>query len=400
MRKDVDGILAEKGIESMLFYSESQANANMYYLTGFLAPDPFIFLKQVDHEPLLVVSQMELPRARKESLVKDVHSHFDYDYVKIVKASPDPKLGAIKFVAQVAKEELGTNKPVYVPFNLPVMLADVLRKEGLKIRPLFDVVEKARETKEPHEIESIKSVQRAVEQATSKAIETIKDAQIGANDALFHREDGRKQKLTAGKLRSIFDHVFADNGCIADAETIIACGPGGADPHYSGKSDDVIKANQPIVIDVFPKNVKTRYLSDMTRTVVRGKASKTVRKMFETVLETKNVCMDAVKADVLGSEMQKLCYTLFEKAGYETIRGGKQIAKGYLHGLGHGVGLDIHEGPSMSEFYKLALEEHNVVSVEPGLYDPKIGGVRIEDLVEVTKKGCNNLTQTKTFLEI
>jgi Xaa-Pro aminopeptidase len=161
-----------------------------------------------------------------------------------------------------------------------------------------------------------------------------------------------------------------------------------------------LKANQPIVLDVFPRSVKRRYVSDMTRTIVKGKASEAVKRMFETVFQVKEAVIDAVKAGVLGSEMQNLCFKIFENAGYQTVRGGKQISKGYNHGLGHGVGLDVHEGPSMSEFYKHPLEEHNIVTVEPGLYDPDIGGVRIEDIVEVTKKGCTDLTKMKVCLEV
>ncbi len=399
MRKDIDQILAEKGINSMLLYSESFKDVNMYYLTGFLAPDPFVFLKQVDQEPILVVNQMELARAKKESNIKDVRSYFDYDYMRIVKSASDPKVGMMKFVASIAKKELGTTKPIYVPPNLPVILADVLRYEGLKIKPLFDVVEKARETKEREEIEAIKSVQRTVEEATSKAIEFITNADVNAKGVLYYRENGKRKSLTAGKVRSIFNHVFADRGCIAE-DTIVACGPKSSDPHYSGEANDVLKANQPIVLDVFPKSVKKRYVSDMTRTIVKGKASKAVKKMFETVLQTKNAAIDFIKAGVLGSYMQNLCYDMLEKAGYQTIRGGKQITKGYLHGLGHGIGLEVHDGPRMNEFYTYPLEEHNVVTVEPGLYDPKIGGVRIEDVVEVTKKGCVNLTKMDIFLEV
>lgn len=400
MRKDVDEILAEKGVGSMLLYSESVKDANMYYLTRFLAPDPFVFLKQVDAEPIIVVGQMERARAEKESCIKNVRSFLDYDYVRIVKSASDPNIGEMRFVATVVKKELGTNETIYVPPNLPVALADVLRQEGLKLRPLFDVVEKARRTKEREEIEAIESVQRAVEEATSKAIELIKNAEVDANGRLFLREDGKKNPLTAGKVRSVFDHTFADRGCVSEEETIVACGPRGADPHYSGEASDVLKADQPVVLDVFPKSVRKRYVSDMTRTIVKGSASKTVKKMFETVLETKNVAADVIRAGVLGSDMQKLCYDMLEKAGYQTIRGGKQISKGYTHGLGHGIGLAIHEAPRMSEFYKYPLEEHNVVLVEPGLYDPEIGGVRIEDVVEVTKKGCNNLTRMEIFLEV
>ncbi|MEM4704831.1 MAG: Xaa-Pro peptidase family protein [Candidatus Bathyarchaeia archaeon] len=399
MRKDVDKILAEKGVDSMLMYSDSVKNANMFYMTGFLAPDPFIFLKKVDEDPLIVVSQMEKPRAEKESRVKDVRSIFEYDYVKVIKSCSDPKMGGMKFVASVAKKELG-GKAIYVPPHLSVVLADVLREEGLKIKPMFDVIEKARATKEPEEIEAIKTVQRVVEKATTEAISLIANSEIGSNNKLVYREDGKKAFLTVRKVRSVFDHTFVENGCIAEEETIVACGPRSADPHYSGEAHDVLKANQPIVLDVFPRSVKKRYVADMTRTVVKGKASKKVKQMFETVFETKAAVMDVLKAGVLGSEMQEMCYKLLEKAGYQTARGGKQITKGYMHGLGHGIGLEVHEEPRMSEFYDQPLQEHNIVSVEPGLYDPAVGGVRIEDIVEVSKTGCKNLTRMEVALEI
>lgn len=400
MRKDIDGVLAKKGLSAMLLHSESCKNANMYYLTKFLAPDPFIFLKRVDEDPLIVVSQMELPRAKKESSVENVRSYADYDYARIIKSASDPKVGGVKFVAAVAQKELGTDKLVYVPPDFPAMLADVLRNDGLKITPMFDVVEKARETKESEEIEAIKSVQETVEEATSKAIEFIANADVGTDGTLLHREDGKRKPLMVGRIRAIFDHVFADRGCVAAEETIIACGPKCAIPHYSGDARDILKANQTIVLDVFPRSVKKRYVSDMTRTIVKGRASRVVKKMFETVFQVRGAVLDAIKAGVPGDKMQELCYDIFEKAGYQTVKGGKKISEGYLHSIGHGVGLEVHEGPSMSEFSKYPLEEHNVVTVEPGLYDPDLGGVRIEDIVEVTKKGCNNMTNMDICLEV
>jgi Xaa-Pro aminopeptidase len=400
VKKDIDRILAEKKLDSMLFYSESYQNANMYYLTGFKAPDPFIFMKKVGEDPLMVIGQMELSRARKEANVKDVRSYQDYDYMQIVRSTLDPKIGGMKFIASVAKKELGTHEPIFVAPSFPTMLGDVLRSEDLKIKPMFDVVEKARETKEAHEIEAIKYVQKTVEEATMKAIELIANAEVGPNGRLFYREGGKKKQLLVGRVRSIFNHTFVDRGCVSEEETIIACGPGGADPHYAGNAEDVLKADQPIVMDVFPRSVGNRYFSDMTRTIVKGRSSKPVKKMFEAVLEARNAALDAIRAGVLGSKMQNLCYDVLEKAGYQTIRGGRQISKGYTHGLGHGVGLEVHEGPSMSELAKSPLEEHSIVTVEPGLYDPKIGGMRIEDIVEVTKKGCNDLTKMEICLEV
>lgn len=400
MRKDLENILENKGAKALLHYSESFKDSNMYYLSGFLAPDPFLYLKRTGRDPLLVVSTMEYPRAKKEASVKIVKSYAEYDYLKIVKSVPDPNVGFTKFIATVTKKELGQDLVICVPPNFPVSVADALRNEGLIIKPVFDVVEKARETKEPHEIEAVKETQKAVEAATEKIIDTISNAEVGSNQTLFVKENGKKQKLTVGKIKAMFGHYFIENDCVTEQPLIVACGPKGADPHYDGLPTDVLKADQPIILDICPRNLRTRYWSDMTRTIVKGRAHKQVKEMFETVLEAKNAAMDAIHAGTLGSEMQNLCFNIFEKKGYDTVRGGKQITKGYTHGLGHGVGLEIHEGPRMSEFYPFPLEEHNVVTVEPGLYDPMVGGVRIEDIVEITKRGCNNFTKMEICLEL
>jgi Xaa-Pro aminopeptidase len=400
MRRDVDRFLAEQKLESLLLYSDSFSSANMYYLTGFLAPDPFIFLKKVDEDAILIIGQLELARAKKESRVKDVRSYFDYDFMSIVRSASDWREGVMKFVASVAKKELGAGASICVPPNLSVILADGLRKAGLKIKPVFDVVEKARETKEEEEVEAIASVQKTVEEGTGKIIDLIATAEPGPKGNLYFRENGKKRLLTVGKLRSVLDHVFVDRGCVDENYSIIACGPHGAMGHYFGKSGDVLKANETVVLDIFPKNATSRYFSDMTRTVVKGRASKEIKRMFETVLQVRGAALDAIKAGVIGKDMQILCYNIFEKARYETIRGGKQVVKGYNHSLGHGVGLEVHEGPGMGEMSKFPLEEHNIITVEPGLYDPKIGGVRIEDIVEVTKKGCRNLTEMEINPEV
>jgi Xaa-Pro aminopeptidase len=343
---------------------------------------------------------MEYSRAKKQSQVKDVVSVEEYGYTRIVKSSRDPNVGFSKFIASVAEKEFGKGTVICVPPNFPVSAADALRKEGLNIKPVFDVVEKARETKEPSELEAVGATQKVAEEATKKVINLLTDAEVDTDGMLLFEEDGKRKRLTAGKIKSVFGRYFIEKDVVPEEPLIVACGVKGSDPHYDGQPDDLMKANQPIILDIFPRNVRTRYWSDMTRTVVKGKASSQVEKMFNTVLEAKNAAIDAIHAGVLGSEMQNLCFDVFEKAGYATIRGGKQISKGYTHGLGHGVGLEIHELPRMSEFYPFPLEEHNVITVEPGLYDPEIGGVRLEDMVEVTKKGCSNFTKMETCLEI
>ena len=138
----------------------------------------------------------------------------------------------------------------------------------------------------------------------------------------------------------------------------------------------------------------------MTRTVVKGKATDKVQKMFDAVFEAKNASLDAIQAGTLGSHVYDICCDVLEKAGYETTRGGKKVTAGMTHSLGHGVGLQIHESPRMNELSMFPLEVHNVVTVEPGVYDPQVGGVRLEDIIEVTKSGYSNLTKLETRLEI
>jgi Xaa-Pro aminopeptidase len=396
VREDLDAILAEKGLEALLLCADSYRDANMYYLTKFLAPDEFIFLKKVDADPLIVVNQMEYPRAQKQSIVKAVKSYTDYNYLKALKTAKNPQLGEMKFIAEVVKKEVDAETRICVPPDFPVIVADVLRGEGLVINPMFGIVEKAREIKDSNEIEEIKAVQAINEKITSQAIELIVDSDVGSNRTLQLKGEA----LTVGRLKSFFGTKFLENGCLPEEDIIVACGTKSSDPHYAGEPEDKLKADQPIILDVYPRSIQKRYWSDMTRTVVKGKASDKVKQMFDAVFEAKNASLDAIQAGALGSQVYDVCCDVLEKAGYETTRGGKNVTAGMTHSLGHGVGLQIHESPRMNDLSKFPLKEHNVVTVEPGLYDPQIGGVRLEDIIEVTKSGYSNLTKMETQLEI
>jgi len=398
LREDLDAILAENDVEALLLYSDSYRDANIYYLTKFLAPDPFIFLKRVDADPVIVVNQMEYPRAQKQSIIKTVKSHLDYYnyYLEILKNAKDPQLGALKFGAKIVEKELGTGTKICVPHNFPVKAADVLREEGLTIKPMFGVVEKARETKDVHEVEEIKAVQAVIEEVTTEAIELIANSDVSSNGTLHFNGE----PLTVSRIKSFFGSKLLENGCLPEEDIIVACGTKASDPHYVGELEDKLKADQPIILDSYPRSIQKRYWTDMTRTIVKGRASDKLKKMFDAVSEAKNASLDAIQSGALGNHVYNVCCDVLEKAGYETTRGGKKITKGMTHGLGHGVGLQIHESPRMSEFSTAPLKAHSIVTVEPGLYDPKIGGVRLEDIIEVTKTGYRNLTRMETQLEI
>lgn len=396
MRGDLDNILAEKDMEALLLYVDSYGNANMYYLTDFLAPDPFIFLKRTDEEPLIAVSPMEYSRAQKQSCVGNVRSYLEYNYLEVVKSGNEPELGILKFIANVVKKELGAETRICVPSNFPILAADVLRAEGLTIEPLFGVIEKARETKDQHEVDEIKAVQVINEKVTHEAIELIADSDVGKNKTLLH--EGKP--LTVGKVKSFFGSKLLEQGCLPEEDIIVSCGPKSSDPHYTGEPKDLLRADQPIILDIYPRSIDKRYWSDMTRTVVKGRAPSKIKKMFDVVSEAKNSSFDEIRAGVSGRRVYDVCCDVLETAGYQTLRAGKTVTSGMMHGLGHGVGLQIHESPRMSELSVSPLRKHTIVTVEPGLYDPRVGGVRLEDIIEVTPSGYRNLTEMETQLEI
>jgi Xaa-Pro aminopeptidase len=192
--------------------------------------------------------------------------------------------------------------------------------------------------------------------------------------------------LTGVKVLSVIDHTLLDYGCEAE-ETIVSCGKDTANPH--GNTDGPLKANAPIILDIFPRSKKKRYFADMTRTVLYGEASEELKKMYETVLAAQKKAFGMVKPGVKAADVHNAICDLFEEHGYDTYRSGSKA--GFIHSTGHGVGLDIHELPSVGENEAL-LEAGNVITIEPGLYYPEIGGIRLEDMVLVTENGCQNLT--------
>jgi Xaa-Pro aminopeptidase len=151
-----------------------------------------------------------------------------------------------------------------------------------------------------------------------------------------------------------------------------------------------------IILDIFPRDAKTGYWGDLTRTVVRGRASDAQRKLWETVKEGQELALREIKAGIDGMKIHKAIQQLFKKRGYPTeVRKGKHV--GFFHGTGHGLGLEIHEYPRLQ---KVTLRDRQVLTVEPGLYYPGLGGVRHEDVVVVTKTGCKILSRFAKQLEI
>jgi len=379
--------MSEGEDRNLLVIGAPEHDADAYHLSGFLAPDAVICLR-VAGKRYLAVSSLEYGRAAKEAPVDELLS---YEELEIVKLARELKSGARAYAAAVANllERLGAmGSPIAVPPGFGVAYADELRARGVTLTPDARLFEGLRRAKTEEEISNIEETQRAVEAACAHAVAILEEAEVGGDGALTWRGE----PLTSELLRSEIDVELLRRGCAA-AGTIAAGGPQGADPHERGHGP--LKAGESIIVDIFPKGLSTRYYSDMTRTFVKGEPNDGLQQMYDAVLESQEAALSMIKAGVNGKDVHRKVADILHAAGYKTNvhdqEPGKPLTEGFFHGTGHGVGLEIHEAPRVS----LADDElipGDVVSVEPGVYDPKVGGVRIEDLVVVTEGGCRNLT--------
>jgi Xaa-Pro aminopeptidase len=201
--------------------------------------------------------------------------------------------------------------------------------------------------------------------------------------------------LTSETLRSRIDAaIFAAGGI--PSRSIVAGGFQGADPHERGRGP--LRANRPIVLDLFPRSRTTGYYGDITRTVVKGAPDPRTRAAFAAVTEAVRMARGGVAAGASCAEIHRRVAEHFERAGFPVSR-RKGAPEGFFHGTGHGIGLDLHELPHVS-LRGGRLEAGNVITLEPGLYYRSLGGIRIEEVVLVTRTGCRQLTRFPVFLEI
>jgi Xaa-Pro aminopeptidase len=367
-----------------LLYAASENDADILYPTGFFAPDPFLFI-QKGRTRYLVMSDLEMDRARQQAHVDRVLS-----WSRI--ASSLEKAGKGFSVADViaaALTQLGLRR-VEVPQTFPLALAMELDARGLRLHLGPDPFWPEREIKHRHEVRAIEASLRAAEAGLMAGIEALRSCRIRRG---WLWRDGRR--FTAEDLRSAVNTRMMADGYIP-AHTICAPGEQAVDPHEEGHGP--IRANSPVVMDIFPRSERTGYFGDLTRTVVRGKASFALHEVYAIVHEGVRLGHRRIREGALSMDIHREIQELFERQGYKTgVKDGRM--QGFFHGTGHGLGLQIHEAPSIGR-RPSTLRAGHVVTVEPGLYYLGLGGVRIEDVALVTKTGSRCLTRVPKQLEI
>ncbi len=366
---DVDGYLID----------DDSSNGDQRYLSGLNGHDPFITL-YTSGEIHLLIGGTDYNRAQKESNANEVDRLAEYDYES--KQRENPKTAKYDALSEfLSKRDV---ESVIVPERFPLGTGRGIETNGISVRTdKDDSVEQVRAVKTPREIAAIESAQRATEEAMKQAEILISESEI-EDGVLLH--DGKP--LTGKRIKSEIEITLLNHGAALE-DTIVACGKESANPH--GKTSGPIEANESIVIDIFPKHLESGYHSDMTRTFCKGEPDQRLRELYDEVEEALDIALETVQAGVTGDEVNDQVFSFFEELGHQSRRKDKDIEGGALHYIGHGVGLDVHESPVCLPGGG-KLEVGNVITLEPGLYYPEIGGVRIEDIIEVTDEGYRNLT--------
>jgi Xaa-Pro aminopeptidase len=376
--------MATKPELARLIVAPSDTDADMLYATRIFIGDPFIFLQQKGKRTL-VLSDLEIDRAKKNAKADEfvMFNQLERELQgKAKKAPPYEKVLAHFLTKRGVKRAL-------VPANFPLGFANEIKRNGIALETSNGLFWPAREKKTAEEIRLLERALRMTETGMKRGMEILKASKPGTGKKL--KWSGKT--LTSEILRAEIDSAILRAGGVP-TNTIVAGGNQACDPHERGFGP--LRADSLIILDIFPRDGKTGYWGDMTRTVVRGRASEQQRKLWEAVKVGQTLALKRIKAGVDGMSIHQAITELFERRGFPTeVRNGRRT--GFFHGTGHGLGLEIHEYPRLQ---KVVLKAGQCLTVEPGLYYPGIGGARIEDVVIVEKTGCRILSRFPKQLEI
>ncbi len=369
-------------------------NAGLYRRIRFLVGDPVALIEVADEtklvESTLILRDIEIERARATANANSIACPADF--------TPDGGLSGDRetATAQSAAEFVRRTgcKEVVVDRSLPMIYAEMLNRAGIHVRcdTEWGLIE--RRQKDAAEIAAIRFAQQQTEEVMRIACQTIARSQIDSDNFLVI--DGRR--LTSERMQTMIDVWLLERG-FSNPTSIVAGGPVGADCHDHGHGP--LKSMEPIIVDIFPRDKKSLYNGDCTRTVVHGKVSDKIASMHAAVAKAKSAATMAIRAGVTGQFVHEATSRSIESSGYQmgfAPEGATYDFTSMTHGTGHGLGLEVHEPPLLAVGGPELLVG-DVVTIEPGLYCKAIGGIRLEDMVVVTKDGCINLNSLPEGLD-
>jgi Xaa-Pro aminopeptidase len=367
-------------VSDVLIFADTMRSPELRHEVPVAVPDPFLYVER-NGTRHAVLTSFEVDRVAAAGI--EAHPLEEFGWDELVGKGPREQQALLLY--ERAVEQLGVQDAV-VPSTFPLELADRLRAKGLTLTADRELFAERRRVKTERELAGIRKAQRGTEAAMAAARDTLRAAE--ASDGTLSL-DG--EPLTVERIKARIGEVFSEHGLVSDA-MIVAPGGQGAEGHEMGSGP--IRPGESVVVDLFPRDVDSACYADMTRTFVVGEVPEELAQYHRLVHEGLQRSIEAVKADAEGNEIYRLVCAVFHEAGYPTQlskKEGEVLSSGFFHGLGHGVGLEVHEQPWLSRDPS-RLVAGDVITLEPGLYRRGFGGVRLEDLVLVTDEGAENLT--------
>jgi len=372
-------------VPNVLIYADTFRSAELRHELPIGVPDPFLYA-EVDGTRHVVVSQLELPRLRGLGIPLELHPPEELGYDELVAEGHDRPEIALRIAERFCERYSVTGATV--PDTFPIALADRLRAAGVTLVPDPHHFADRRRAKTPAELAGIRRAQQAAEAGMAAAADLIGRASASNGTASV---DG--EPLTSERLKEAIARAFLAQGATAD-EFIVSHGAQSAIGHDMGSGP--IAQGEPIVIDLWPRDNESACYADMTRTFVVGEPPPELLEWHRLTKEALDRSVAEIRPGARGRAIYDVSCDVYEAAGYATLRTktpGTPLDHGFYHGLGHGVGLQVHEAPGMGLVDKHELRPGDVVTVEPGLYRQGFGGCRLEDLLLVTEDGAETLTQ-------
>jgi Xaa-Pro aminopeptidase len=375
-----DARIRSETVPDVLIFADTMRSAAMRHEVPVAVPDGFLYVER-NGTRHAVLTSFEVDRVRGAGI--EAHPYEEFGWDELVGKGPREQQALLLY--ERAVEQLGVEDAV-VPPDFPLELADRLRAKGVRVTSDRELFTQRRRVKTETELEGIRKAQRGTEAAMAAAREMLRAADV-TNGTL--NLDG--QVLTSELIKLKITEVFNEHSLVSDV-MIVAHGGQAAAGHDMGSGP--IAPGESLVIDLFPRDLETGCYADMTRTFVVGEVPEELAQYHRLVHEALMNSLEAVRAGAQGQEVYRLVCDVFHEAGYPTQlskKEGEVLSSGFFHGLGHGVGLEVHEPPWLSRDPS-QLVAGDVITLEPGLYRQGFGGVRLEDLVLVTDDGAENLT--------
>jgi len=384
MIAELDREMERRSLDGVVVFAGGGFEPALFYVTRGGRMRRAVWVKTVGERPFIVHEAME--RDELSHLDCDLKSFGAYDLARLATEAGSELGGWIEFFRRVLRERKVRGR-VALCGRLEVSkwlpLIDALRDgtDGIEIVSGGEIglFEALRLTKDDSEIDTMRKLGAATVEVMAQVAGVLKRGVVRAGEVFV---DGTP--LTLGHLKEVVRLEFAKRGLMEESPSIVSMGAEAGVPHNRGTDSSVVREGSPIIVDIFPAQIGGGYCSDMTRTFCVGKPSRELEELYSLVLEVQEKTLRELKVSTEARIYQDLACAFFESRGHPTVTGDPTIIEGYVHGLGHGVGLDIHELPRLGggKTNTMKLGPGMVFTVEPGLYYPSRGlGVRIEDTV-------------------